>query len=108
MAADYQDIRQFDRLIHEPSRLVIMAVLSACESADFTYMLNATGLSKGNLSAHMRKLADAGYLTIDKSFKRNYPHTTCALTRSGRKAFEAYRKLYKEVGKRIGGEEVID
>jgi len=103
MQADYQDIRNFDRLIHEPSRLVIMAVLSACQSADFTYLLNATGLSKGNLSAHMRKLADAGYLTIHKSFKGNYPYTTCVLTKDGRKAFEDYRKLYKEVGKRIEG-----
>ena len=101
MPADYQDIRNFDRLIHEPSRLVIMAVLSACESADFTYLLNASGLSKGNLSAHLRKLADAGYLTITKSFKGNYPYTTCALTEAGRKAFEAYRKLYKDVGKTI-------
>lgn len=104
MPADYQDIRNFDRVIHEPSRLVIMAVLSACENADFAYLLNATGLSKGNLSAHMHKLEDAGYLTITKEFKGNYPYTTCAMTKTGRKAFEGYRKLYKEVGKTIEGE----
>jgi len=101
MPADYKDFHNFDRLIHEPSRLVIMAVLYACESADFTYLLNTTGLSKGNLSAHLRKLADAGYLRISKSFKGNYPYTTCALTREGRRAFETYQRLYKEVGKTL-------
>lgn len=52
---EYKDIITFDRLIHEPSRLAIVAVLSSCESADFTYLLNATDLSKGNLSSHLKK-----------------------------------------------------
>ena len=94
MADEYKLITNFDRLIHEPSRLAIMAVLSACESADFTFLLNATGLSKGNLSAHLSKLRDAGYVNITKGFKGNYPHTTCALTKDGRRAFDAYRKQY--------------
>lgn len=91
---EFKDIVNFDRLIHEPARLAIMAVLSACESADFTYLLNATGLSKGNLSAHLRKLEEGGYVSITKGFKGRYPHTTCALTKSGRRAFNTYRKQY--------------
>lgn len=94
MADEYKQITDFDRLIHEPSRLAIMTVLSACESADFTFLFNATGLSKGNLSAHLSKLRDAGYVNITKGFKGNYPHTTCALTKDGRRAFDAYRKQY--------------
>ena len=94
MADELKEITKFDRLIHAPSRLAIMAVLSACESADFTFLLNATGLSKGNLSAHLSKLRDAGYVRITKGFRGNYPHTTCALTKDGRRAFDAYRKQY--------------
>jgi DNA-binding transcriptional ArsR family regulator len=94
MADEYKQITNFDRLIHEPSRLAIMAVLSACESADFTFLLNAAGLSKGNLSAHLSKLRDAGYVNITKGFRGNYPHTTCTLTKDGRHAFDAYRKQY--------------
>jgi DNA-binding transcriptional ArsR family regulator len=101
MADEIKGITSFDRLIHEPSRLAIMAVLSAVESADFAFLLNSTGLTKGNLSAHLRKLEKAGYLTITKGFKGNYPHTTCALTRDGRRAFKAYRKQYLALAKQL-------
>ncbi|MDH3944098.1 MAG: transcriptional regulator [Anaerolineae bacterium] len=99
---EFKEITSFDRLIHEPSRLAIMAVLYASAGADFKYLLNATGLTKGNLSAHLRKLEEAGYLKIEKSFKGNYPHTTAALTKDGRKAFEAYRKQYLALAKQLG------
>lgn len=92
---EFKDLANLDRLIHEPSRLAIMAVLSAVESADFTFLLQATQLSKGNLSAHAAKLRDAGYVQIDKSFKDNYPHTTYKLTAEGRKAFNHYHRQVK-------------
>lgn len=101
MTNEFKGITSFDRLIHEPSRLAIMAVLYASEGADFTYLLNTTGLTKGNLSAHLRKLEEAGYLKIKKSFKGNYPHTTAALVPEGRKAFEAYRKQYISLAKQF-------
>jgi DNA-binding transcriptional ArsR family regulator len=101
MADELKGITNFDRLIHAPSRLAIMAVLSACESADFTFLLNATGLSKGNLSAHLSKLRDAGYVLITKGFRGNYPHTTCALTKEGRRAFDDYRKQYLALAKQL-------
>jgi DNA-binding transcriptional ArsR family regulator len=91
---EIKEIPNFDRLIHEPARLAITAVLSACESADFTFLLNTTGLSKGNLSAHLSKLENGGYVAITKGFKGKYPSTSCALTAEGRRAFEAYRKQY--------------
>jgi DNA-binding MarR family transcriptional regulator len=99
MAYETKEIVAFDRLIHEPARLAIMAVLWACESADFTYLLNTTALNKGNLSAQLSRLEEAGYLKITKSFKGKYPNTTCALTTAGRKAFDAYRKQYLALAK---------
>jgi DNA-binding transcriptional ArsR family regulator len=94
MADEIKNLANLDRLIHEPSRLAIVAVLSACENADFTYLLQATGLSKGNLSAHLSKLEEGGYITILKKFKGKYPSTISQLTPEGRRAFAAYRKQY--------------
>lgn len=101
MVDEIKDIASFDRLIHEPARLAIMAVLSACESADFTYLLNTTGLSKGNLSSHLSKLEKAGYVIITKSFRGKYPNTACALTLKGRKAFKAYQKQYLALARHL-------
>lgn len=101
MADEIKDIANFDRLIHEPARLAIMSVLSACESADFTYLLNATGLSKGNLSAHLSKLDEGGYVSIIKNFKGKYPNTTCSLTTMGRDAFNTYWKQYRALSKHL-------
>jgi DNA-binding MarR family transcriptional regulator len=91
---DYSLPSKFDPLIHQPSRLSIVAVLAGCESADFTYLLNATSLTKGTLSKHLTKLRDAGYVAIKKGYKGNYPHTTARLTPAGRKAFKEYRRQY--------------
>ncbi len=101
MAVEIKDIANIDRLIHEPGRLAIMAVLSACESADFTYLYNVTGLNKGTLSSHLSKLEQAHYINITKSFKGKYPNTACALTPAGRKAFNAYRKQYLELADKL-------
>lgn len=101
MADEIKDIASFDRLIHEPARLAIMAILSACESAEFAYLLAATGLTKGNLSAHLSKLEKASYVAITKGFKGKYPHTSCALTAAGRRAFEAYRKQYLALARQL-------
>jgi DNA-binding transcriptional ArsR family regulator len=98
---EIKEIANFDRLIHEPARLAIVAVLSACESADFTYLLNVTGLSRGNLSAHLRKLEDGGYAAITKGFKGKYPNTSCSLTVEGQRAFNAYRKQYLALARRF-------
>jgi len=80
-----------DRLIHEPARLKIMAVLSVAESADFTYLMGETGLTRGNLSVQLTRLKDAGYLDIKKEFVGRMPRTTASLTPEGRRAFGAYR-----------------
>lgn len=101
MDGEFREIVGLDRLIHEPARLAIMAVLWACESADFTYLANATGLTKGNLSAHLSKLEEGGYVVIHKGFRCKYPNTRCALTAAGRRAFTAYRKQYLALARRL-------
>jgi len=92
--AGFADI---DRLVHEPARLMLMAVLYVIDSADFTFLMNQTGMSWGNLSAHMSKLEEAGYLTVEKSFKGKRPNTMLRLTPQGRTAFQTYRQTMKQV-----------
>jgi DNA-binding transcriptional ArsR family regulator len=85
-----KDLSSLDRVIHEPARLMIMTILFAVEEADFVYLQRECGLTQGNLSSHLSKLEEAGYLTISKTFKGKYPLTICKLTRKGRQAFESY------------------
>jgi DNA-binding transcriptional ArsR family regulator len=82
---------EIDRLVHEPVRLKILAYLSEVESADFVFLVSRLGLTMGNLSAHISKLQEAGYIEIDKSFKGNRPHTLISLTLPGAEAFSKYR-----------------
>jgi DNA-binding transcriptional ArsR family regulator len=79
-----EDDLVLDRLVHEPGRLAILTVLSSVSDADFTFLLRATGLTKGNLSSHLTKLEDAGLVTIEKRFVRKKPNTKAALTPAGR------------------------
>ncbi len=94
-----QAVLDVDRVIHEPARLAIVAVLAACESADFVYLRNATGMTQGNLSAHLGKLEEAGYVKIEKRFQGKKPNTLCRLTDAGRAAFKQYRA---QVAKLVG------
>lgn len=89
-------IAELDRVIHEPGRLMIVAVLAGLKECEFAFMLNETKLNKGNLSSHLAKLEAAGYVEIEKTYRGKVPMTLLRLTRAGRKAFEDYRKgLFK-------------
>jgi DNA-binding MarR family transcriptional regulator len=90
-------VEDIDRLIHEPARLLIMAYLYVVESADFTFLMRQTGLTWGNLSAHMSKLEAAGYIEVIKDFVDKKPHTMLRLTEKGREAFREYRRKMKGV-----------
>lgn len=98
---DLSDVVDIDRVVHEPARAAIMAVLYGVASADFKYLLRATKLTKGNLSVHARKLQAAEYVKITKSFQDNYPHTEYNLTRKGRKAFRQYVKRLKSISNAV-------
>lgn len=95
MSNEIRSLVEIDRLIHEPARLMIVAILYAVESADFLYLKRETELTKGNLSSHLSKLEEAGYVDIEKTYKGKIPLTICNLTDKGRKAFEDYRKQMK-------------
>jgi len=86
-----------DRIIHEPARLLITAHLYVVESADYVFLMQNTGLTWGNLSSHLSKLEDAGYVEITKEFVQKKPHTMVQLTNVGREAFDAYRRQMKSL-----------
>ncbi len=86
-----------DRLVHEPARLIILTILYVLESADFLYLLRETGLGKGNLSSHLKRLEQAEYITIEKTYRGKIPMTVCQLTGAGQAAFETYREQLKNV-----------
>ncbi len=90
-------IGNIDRLIHEPGRLMIMAYLSVVESADFLFLKRQTGLTWGNLSAHLSKLEDAGYIEVTKEFVDKKPHTVLHVTEAGRMAFNEYRESMTQI-----------
>ncbi|MBI3151183.1 MAG: transcriptional regulator [Chloroflexi bacterium] len=87
-----QGIAGLDRVIHEPARLTIVALLSSVASADFLFLLKESGLTKGNLSVHLSRLEEAGYVKVEKTFRGKIPHTEYQLTPKGRSAFDQYRK----------------
>ncbi len=81
-----------DRMVHEPGRLAILVVLNAVEEADFLFLMDQTGLTKGNLSSHTAKLETAGYIEIEKAFVGKVPRTVYRLTNNGAEALSAYRQ----------------
>jgi DNA-binding transcriptional ArsR family regulator len=100
---DVTQLAELDRWIHEPARLAIIATLAGCESADFLFLLNATGLNKGNLSAQAIKLGEAGYIDIQKEFLGRSPHTVYRLTDKGRKALKQYKSQLRRLMAQLGG-----
>lgn len=81
---------ELDPMLHERGRLAIVAVLAAVEGLSFTELRDTLDMTDGNLSIHLQKLEDKGYVEIDKRFVGRRPLTTCRLTRAGRKAFARY------------------
>jgi len=94
------DIGKLDDVIHGRVRLGVMAYLAEVEVADFTELKTLLDVTQGNLSVHLRKLEEAGYVSIDKSFIDRKPLTRVRLTDSGRTAFAAYLEA---IGKLVGG-----
>jgi DNA-binding transcriptional ArsR family regulator len=95
MNEQLQAISKLDRVIHEPGRLMIVALLWGVEECDFLYLLNETGMNKGNLSSHLARLEEAGYVQIEKTYRGKVPQTLLRLTSVGRVAFTRYRKGLK-------------
>ncbi|WKZ65465.1 MAG: transcriptional regulator [Flavobacteriales bacterium] len=79
-----------DPVLHNQLRLAVMSLLVGVDSADFNFLLERTGATRGNLSVQISKLKEAGYIEVTKSFKDNYPNTSCRVSSTGLAAFEAY------------------
>lgn len=86
-----------DGLIHEPARLRVMATLEECVAADFMFLAGVTGLTRGNLSTHMTRLVNAGYVSETKEFVDRKPRTEYRITEAGRKAYRTYVKEWSQI-----------
>lgn len=88
---------EIDKLIHEPARLKITAQLYVVESVDFVFLMRQTELTQGNVSGHLAKLEDAGYVKIEKGFAGKRPRTMISLTKNGREAFKKYVQIMCQI-----------
>jgi DNA-binding MarR family transcriptional regulator len=86
-----------DRVIHAPARLMMLTYLYVVEHADFVFLMRQTDLTWGNLSAHIGKLEEAGYVEVEKKFIGKKPHSIARLTSAGRGAFKAYKQSMQQV-----------
>ncbi|MFN3839695.1 MAG: winged helix-turn-helix domain-containing protein [Cyclobacteriaceae bacterium] len=89
-------LAELDPLLHSQLRLGVMSILMSVDSAEFTFLEEKTNATAGNLSVQLDKLSEAGYITIEKSFRGKKPLTTCKITRKGMKAFEEYVDALKK------------
>jgi DNA-binding HxlR family transcriptional regulator len=96
MNQQIRTIADLDRVIHEPGRLMIVALLFAVDRADFLYLQHETALNKGTLSSHLSRLEEAGYVAVTKTYRGKVPQTLLCLTDAGHKAFEQYRRNLKK------------
>ena len=97
MPKNPSNLKNIDRLIHEPTRLMIMTQLYVVESADFLFLQKQLQMTPGNLSSHLSKLEEAGYVEIVKEFIERKPHTALELTKKGREAFKGYQQNLKQI-----------
>lgn len=88
--------KELDPLLHSQLRLAVMSLLMSLESAEFTFLKEKTNSTAGNLSVQLDKLAEAGYISIEKGFRGKKPLTTCKVTAKGIEAFELYVKSLKD------------
>ena len=92
-----EQLEEIDSLIHSPTRLKILVYLYMVESMDYVYLKRVTELTWGNLSKHLSKLEEAGYVATEKTFEDKKPKTTIWLTEAGREAFQDYKESLLQV-----------
>ena len=85
-------MKELNPILHQQLRLAIVSLLINVDFAEFNYLLEKTESTKGNLSVQISKLKEAGYIEVEKSFRGNYPLTTCRITGKGEQAFREYVK----------------
>jgi DNA-binding MarR family transcriptional regulator len=95
--AEWHSLADLDPIIHAPARLLVLTYLYVAESVDYVFLMRQTGLTWGNLSAHLAKLESAGYVAVEKEFRGKKPHSMVCLTERGRRAFREYRASMQQV-----------
>ncbi|GAH45054.1 unnamed protein product, partial [marine sediment metagenome] len=90
-------MNELDPNVHQPTRLRILMLLSGVDSVDFKFLRATLSLSNGNLSAHTRRLEEAGYITVSKTFEGRMPRTTYSLTGVGREQLDEYWGIMDEI-----------
>jgi len=96
------DPHSLDRKIHSPVRLAIMAALIGSEEVEFGFLRDSLSLTDGNLSSHLMKLEESGYIAVRKTFKGKRPLTQLSATKKGRRAFEKYvDEIEKIIGRHL-------
>ncbi len=88
--------KDLDPILHSQLRLAVVSLLVSVKKADFSFLKEKTQATAGNLSVQIQKLKEAGYIDVEKSFKDNYPQTTCRITRQGISAFDEYVKTLQQ------------
>ncbi len=89
-------LKDLDPLLHSQLRLGVMSLLMGAESAEFNFLKEKTNATAGNLSVQLDKLSEAGYITIEKTYRDKRPLTRCRITKKGMKAFEDYVASLKD------------
>ena len=95
--SELHPLADIDQVIHVSARLMVLTYLYVVESADYVFLMRMTGLTWGNLSTHMTRLEESGYIKMLKEFKGKKPHTKIELTEQGRAAFQKYKKSMQQV-----------
>lgn len=98
---EIKQLGEIDPLIHSPARLKVMTYLYVVEKIDFVYLRRVTDLTWGNLSKHVTKLEEAGYLETEKTFENKKPKTRLWLTDQGREAFQKYKDNLQEIFEKL-------
>lgn len=97
----FKKIGKLEKLIHEPSRLAILTALMGCQQADFRFLLNLVGMTKGNLSSHLSKLESGGLIVVEKAYLGKRPITYLSLTEHGRKSVSKHWQILDDLRKSI-------
>lgn len=99
MPTPFEELAGLDRLIHEPARLSILTALASCESTDYLFLQQLTGLTGGNLSSHLSKLEEGGLIIVEKQFVHKRPNTQIKISDEGRIAIEKHWKQLETLRK---------
>ncbi len=102
MGSVFEELANLDRLVHEPARLAILTALASCQKADFLFLQRLTGLSSGNLSVHLSRLEEAGWISTEKQIVARRTNTSVSITAEGRRMIEQHWQKLEDLRRDAG------